>query len=198
MATTKLPHARKALREAERAFVNMRDSKSFEELEDAWKAYLSAIEKVWTKLEQAGKNAGTKFQPWFGTQLAFRKTDALLRYLKHARNADQHTLAEVVAFTPGQMNFSLPGGPGTVHIKKLVIGHGTIEYEGSHPPTITQMPPRLELLSVKDRGKRYNPPTEHLGIRLTRQDPLAVAEIGLRFHRDLLNEAVDKFFASAV
>ena len=173
----------------------MRSSKSFAEYEEGWKAFLTAIEKAWAKLELAAKSStNSKCRAWLGGFAASRRTDPLLRYIKHARNVDHHTLAETVNFRPQQLAVKVPGGPGVVHIEKLEIGRGKIEYKGSHPLQVEYSPPQLALQPVKDRGDWYNPPTQHLGVALKSPDPISVAEHALKFYKDVVDEAASKFF----
>ena len=168
----------------------MRESRSFADFEEGWKAFLTALEKAWAKLELAAKHSNnSRFQPWAGPYAKLRRTDPLLKYLRHARNADHHTLSDSVNFSPQKLTVKVPGGPGPVYIERLEMRKGRIDYKGSHPLEMDYAAPRLELLRVKDRGEWYNPPNQHLGRPLTAQDPLAVAEQGLAFYRAAIDDA---------
>jgi hypothetical protein len=193
-----LRHAKKELRAAEAAIKSMRGATSFESFEFAWNDFLARIEKVWEKVEQACKSRGSKFQPWQGKYTNFRRKDALVRYLHQARHADQHTLEESVAFDRGSYSFKLLSKPGEgVHIKSLRIDHGRVtHYEGSAAAQIIDQPARPILQRIKNRGKSYNPPTQHLGLPLKDASPLAVADRGLRFYQDLVEDAELTFFVS--
>jgi hypothetical protein len=197
MATSSFGPSHKELTAADRAFADMRNAKSFEVFEEAWRRLLSAVEKCWSKMEQSGKSRGPKFQPWLGQYIALRRDDGLLSYVKHARNADHHTIQEVIEHRPGRYEFTIPGGPGVVYIESLRTGADgrVIEYRGSHAPRIVDEPPRLELLRVKDRGKWYDPPTEYLGLALKERSPILVAEHALAFYKELIRLADEKFSA---
>lgn len=192
-----LRHSKKELRAAEAAILRMRVATSFENFEFAWNDFLARIEKVWEKVEQACKSQSSKFQPWQGKYTSFRRKDALVRYLHQARHADQHTLEESMAFKRGSYSFKLLSKPGeAVHIKSLRIDHGRVtHYEGSAAARISDQPAHVILQRVKNRGKIYNPPRQHLGLPLKDASPLAVAERGLKFYQDLVEDAEVTFFA---
>jgi hypothetical protein len=113
-----------------------------------------------------------------------RNSDALLVYLRHARNSNEHTLREIVEVVLGSVGgcgTSLIGGPGGG-----TIFRGTID--GGQPATNAEMlniilrfgVDRLELLDVFDRsGKRYCVPIEHLGCPVDSKVPLEVGRMGL-------------------
>ena len=105
-----------------------------------------------------------------------RKNDQLLRYLEHARNADQHSIQLILDDVPEQI---------------VTVGGDTV-YVGND---IVIIAPRIELRPVEDRGESYNPPVEHLGKALTEHGPLKVADLGLRFYAGFVEQAERKFFA---
>lgn len=175
----------------------MSQSDSFESMESEWKAFLAAIERAWAKIELGGSLIGSKrFQPFLGRYASFRRSDQLLRYLKHARNADTHTLAESVSFTPQTVSVrpTAPGKP--LLIRRLEVRGDSVHFDGDG--TLAYSPPKIECLRVKDRGKWYNPPSEHMGLKLSRNDPIAVAEAGLTFYESTLADLTDEFLPPAV
>lgn len=188
----KFVQVKKELNAAERALESMKKAKSFEDFEDAWKVYLSSIEKCWKKTERVCQSDRSKFQPWQGKYINLRKKDMLLKYIKHARNVDQHSIQEIVEHIPGKYSFSIQED---VFIKSLKTdGDGRVsEYIGTAPPIITDTPPRIELLRIKNRGKWYNPLTQHLGDKLVSNDPITVSEKGLEFYKNFLDDAEKKF-----
>ncbi len=164
MQTIKKPlyHAKRELLASEKAIERMSQAKSFEDLEDEWKIYLNSIEKCWVKVERACQHVRNKFQPWQGTFARQRKKDPLLRYIKHARNSDQHTIQENMEEKNASSSMSVEGGPGVTHIERLEIKGGKlVEYRGNKPLTIKNLPNRVELLRVKDGSKWYNPQKSH-------------------------------------
>jgi hypothetical protein len=191
--------AKRELAATKRVLEAMRAAQTLDDIEAAWRSFLQNANKVWTKLELVCK-APSPAQAWLGGHLRTRKTDMLLRYLKHARNSDEHTLTEIVSKQPGSIG--IRGAPGTsgVYIKSMTINSGPqgthIDYEGS-PIEIVQTVPHVKLERVFDRGSWYNPPTQHLGQRLSQADPVSIAVAGFEYLRVMIEEAEGRFFPPA-
>jgi hypothetical protein len=81
----------------------MRSASDFDSFEDAWRQYLMALRKVWIKTERGCQHVRKRFEPWQGKFKRQRKKDQLLRYLKHARNADEHTIQLILDDVPEQI-----------------------------------------------------------------------------------------------
>lgn len=173
----------------------MSGAQSIEDLEDEWKNFLNSIEKVWVKAERSCQHIRNEFQPWQGKFARERKKDALLKYIKHARNSDQHTLAEGMQKKDASSSMYVEGGQGVTHIERLEIRDGKlIEYKGNKPLIIENLPNRVELLRVKDSSKWYNPPRSHKQVKLLWPAPVDVAVLGLEYYRDFINKIETKFF----
>jgi hypothetical protein len=99
---------------------------------------------IYSKLEQGAKGCGPS-DAWFGRKKYDRKTDPLLRYIHHARNADEHGLEAVTSHDPASLSV---GGGGTYKTKVIEGGHLPhleITYLGGPPPQVTFTGPRLSL-----------------------------------------------------
>jgi len=57
------------------------------------------------------------------------------------------------------------------------------------PLVITITPATATLIPVTDRGNVYMPPIEHQGIHLADASPLAIAELGISYLRNMFSEA---------
>ena len=154
----------------------MRSASDFDSFEDAWRQYLVALQKVWVKTERSCQPVRDSFEPWQGKFKRQRTKDQLLRYLRHARNADEHSIQVILDDIPGDTVTTSSGD--TVYVGNLVVTTS----------------PRIELRPVEDRGKWYNPPVEHLGKALAERDPLKVAELGLTFYASFVEQAERKSF----
>jgi hypothetical protein len=97
-----LREAKFELRSAERALGRMRSASDFDSFEDTWRQYLMALRKVWIKTERGCQHVRKRFEPWQGKFKRQRKKAQLLRYLKHARNADEHTIQLILDDVPEQ------------------------------------------------------------------------------------------------
>ena len=169
----------------------MRESKSVDTAETAWRSFLHSLDRVWTKLGLECK-AHPRLQSWWSNRLKVRGDDMLLRYLHHARNSDEHTLTEVVSLHGGRLSIQPPAGGKKAYLQSIVIGDdpstAQVEYTGA-PLQIERHPPHLRLETVYDRGVHYAPPTEHLLRPLAEADPLTVAALGLAYCSQMLDDA---------
>jgi len=170
-----LREAKRELRSAERALQRMRDASDFDGFEDAWGQYLVALRKVWIKTERGCQHVRKRFEPWQGKFKSQQRNDQLLRYLEHARNADEHTIQLILDDIPKQT---------------VTVGGDTV-YVGNDVVIIA---PRIELRPVKDSGEWYDPPVEHLGKALAERDPREGAELGLAFYAGFVEQAERKCF----
>jgi hypothetical protein len=188
-----LKHPRAELRSAARAIVGMRNAKSLEEFEAEWREFLTCLEKVWTKVERSCQAVRNKFEPWQGKYHRLRKKDMLLRYLKQARDADNHSIQDFTKIEPGSRSIRFVNPQGG-YIKHMEIRGGEITaYEGD-PIVVEDKPPHPVAVPVKNNGEWFNPPTSHLGQPVTTNHPIVLAELGLRFYEGYVNEVERQFF----
>jgi hypothetical protein len=172
----------------------MKAASNVEEFEDAWQDFLGSLEKSWIKVERSCQQFRNTFQPWQGKLARQRRKDPLLRYLKHARNADEHTIEEIIEHVPGHRTLN-PAYGNSWYIEHLEIwGGDVVSYSGDKPMIVQDFPDRVELRRFKGSGTWYNPPTQHLGQPLEQRDPISFAELGLRFYANFIEQAEEKFF----
>lgn len=188
-----LDAAKKELESAKRALALMKNAESFEIFDEEWRDFLSCLEKLWNKTERGCQHIKNKFQPWQGKYTKLRRKDMLLRYLRQARDADNHSIQEVAEFKPGHrtMNFVNPSGG---YIKHMKIQNGQIAHYEGDPMIITDHPATIEAVKVKNSGKWYNPPSSHLGQPVISHHPVVIAELGLNFYEQFIQEAEATFF----
>lgn len=188
-----LRHSKADLRSAARAIEIMKASDSFEAFESEWRVFLTCLEKVWAKVERACQPHKNAFQPWQGQFQALRKKDMLLRYLKQARDADNHSIQDVAVIVPGRstINFLNPKGG---YIKHLRISNGQVTHYEGDPIVQTSTSPHAVAVAVKNNGNWYNPPTTHLDKAIPDQHPITLAELGLKFYGDYLTKVEQIFF----
>lgn len=175
----------------------MQNANSFEKLEEAWSNFLTMANRAYTKLEQGAKDNG-KHRAWFGRQKHERRQDPLLRYIKNARDADEHGLERITERASGGIGINFPHGEtkSTV-VKRGHIGGGQIALEFEQPTEISvhAYPAGVKLIAVTNYGDRYEAPIEHLGqpIRRTHPhahpSPIPVAELAISHLEKLIAEA---------
>lgn len=145
-----LKHPRAELRAAARAIDGMRNATSLEEFESEWREFLTCLEKVWTKVERSCQPFRNKFEPWQGTYHRMRKKDMLLRYLKQARDADNHSIQDFTEIVPGSRNIRFVNPQGG-YIKHMEIRGGEIAaYEGD-PIVVENKLPQPIAVPVKEQ-----------------------------------------------
>jgi hypothetical protein len=186
-----LLRSKREIRAATAALRAMREATSFDAYAVGWQTFLDRLEKVWVKTERECQLFRNQFEPWQATFKALRKSDSLLRYLHQARHADQHSIQPTACEIFGGFLLEIPPG-GTVEVS-LDKEKGQLKITGACRVT-TGLPPGIALLSIENRGTRYDPPSEHLGEKLTATDPLTVAEKGLAFYEDFVSQAEARFF----
>lgn len=170
---------------AAEAIAEMQAAADLERYEKAWLDYLHYLDRGWNKVEKhlAGVN-----QQKLSHARQIRKSDALLSYLMHARNVDEHTIRQVVAKRPGSLKLTGGPGGGTIH-RGVFSGDGQVSnlvYEGSLD--IKFMPERMEIMGVTDRGVFYDLPTSHLNVPLKSLIPHELARLALDHYISTLND----------
>jgi len=193
MTVDPLRHPRLELAAAARSIDGMRHAKSLDVFEADWRVYLNCIEKAWQKAERCCQHIRSIFEPWQGTYHRLRKKDMLLRYLKQARDADNHSIQEVTKIQSGSRGYRF-ANPAGGYINRMEIRNGeVVHYEGD-PMIFEETPPHPVAVPVKNNGEWFKPPTSHLGVQITTHHPVFIAELGLKFYSDYLNEIQNKFF----
>lgn len=195
MANEPLRQAKAELWSASRAIDAMTAATTMDEFEAEWREFLSCLEKVWTKTERTCAPHQAQFQPWQGKFHALRRKDMLLRYLKHARDADNHTIQDLAKLEPAYTVYDFVGPKGG-YIEHLHLDakEGLVAYKGD-PVTATVIPPRPVAIAVETCGQRYNPPTMHLGKAVDDLSPINLAKLGLSFYSDFVHQVEKKFFS---
>jgi hypothetical protein len=190
MDRTALRHAWERLQQAENACTALQGAQTLGEIERAWSAFLSAASAIYSKLEKGAKGTGS-CEGWFGRIKHERRTDPLLSYIHHARNADEHGIVDITERVPGVFAIS-----GDVHIHHLAVGPNGIAGRASsinpaRPARIHTKPAQVKLAAVFDDrfNDAFDVPTEHLGKPLRAQSPQEVAALGLEYLKQLVKAA---------
>ncbi len=184
--------ARKEIAAARSAIERMKKATSFAAFEGGWQDCLTRIEKCWNKTKDAF--ADGDYGPWRGNHDSVRKSDPLLRYVSHARDAEEHTLTDTLAQEPASIGIN-PASGTSLYIQELRVIGGVMSIKSPQPVKVTIQPGRLRLLSATSRGVTYAPPSEHLGRPLESSEPLYVANRAIDYYERLLGEADRRFSA---
>lgn len=185
--------ARKELNRAKRCLDRMRAAKSYDEYDEAWSDYLSRIENVFSRIKVASESH--KKYPSFSSRTNhLRATDSLLIYLKQARNAAHHGIADTSKYVSGGLGINSATPGGIVHIESLRNdGNGNVNIVAGSPIKIDVIPASVEAIPCRNRGVTYNPPNSHLGEGVKNINPIDIAELGVKFYESYLIEAEEAF-----
>tara|TARA_B100000614_G_C14389757_1_gene429124 strand:+ start:175 stop:777 length:603 start_codon:yes stop_codon:yes gene_type:complete len=183
-------------RVAERAIGDMSKAASPDDFADAWFVFLTAWKGIYTILEQGAKSNAQSRQ-WFGAKKLQRKRNPVADYLFHARNAEEHGLERATASTLGQLIVDVPDvgkpsreisysyNPGTGELKISRQDGGPLEFHAAYGAGYALRPVEIR------GGKLIAPPYEYEGDALEDVSPLAIAKIGMRIIRTVIEEAQD-------
>jgi len=185
--------SRKELVAARAALERMKHATSFADFESGWQDTLTRVERAWNKTK--GAFADGAFAPWRGNHSSLRGTDPLLRYVSHARDAEEHTVAETLSHEPGSIGIN-PASGRSLHIDELTMVGGVMSIKSPQAIKVTIQPSRATLLPATSRDVTYRPPAEHLGRPLERTDPVYVAERAIEYYEKLLADAEGRFAES--
>ncbi|TAM14255.1 MAG: hypothetical protein EPN56_11750 [Rhodanobacter sp.] len=174
----------------------MSGAKSFGQFEAEWRTFLNCLEKAWVKTERACQPFAATFQPWQGQFHHMRKKDMLLRYLKQARDADNHSVQDITKIAPGSVGYHFVN-PAGGYIKEMRVVNGLVEHYEGDPMVAEVRPPHPVAVRVKNNGEWYDPPTSHLGQPVNTSHPADLARLGLTYYQSFVAQAERKFFGSA-
>lgn len=186
--------AKKEIIAAKKCLEQMKSSTNHDDFEMHWRECLGHIEKSFSKLLCATKPVSGKFSSHFNQKFMLRKTDKTLAYLHQARNADHHSTMEISKLEPPYTTLGAFPGARSHYIKELTIDStGKIaKYEGD--PMIVEFHPATTMpITVRNQGKDYPPPTEHLGEKLVDIHPSVLAYLGIQFYEKWIDESCATF-----
>jgi hypothetical protein len=150
------------LAKANTLFKAMENADTLNDVCSAWSDFLVTSQRIHTMLEQGAKGTNKSYA-WWGEKRHERRTVPLLRYAHHARNADEHGLAEITKGAGAQVAFGV--GPGRWRIDMDSSGI-TVEAKGGQvsgeSKFVESKPARVVLVRIFDKGDAYDPPTSGL------------------------------------
>ncbi|HBR6057996.1 TPA: hypothetical protein L9024_000458 [Klebsiella pneumoniae] len=177
--------ARKEIAAAKKCLDTMRLSRNLDEMDQLWRNCINHIEKSHTKLLSATKSIKEKFSSTFEQQFLSRKNDPLLKYIKQARDSDNHSIADISKKVNSCVAFSSnPAANKPTYIKKIIImedGLVCTEFSGD-PPQVDFIPERIVVVPVTNRGYTFHPPCQHLGEEVLTNSPIEIARNGILFY----------------
>jgi len=164
--------ARSRLLTAKGALGDLQTCRDYNLFAAKWYIFLVAFKGVYSALGR-GAEASPQSRQWFGARNRERRSDPLLQYLYQARDDDEHGLNPVTARVSDRLSI---GGSGPNHTLQFDVsgptGLGwTLQATGGDgkPVPFEYAPAHVRLVQVhgRDKGNTYDPPEEHLGVKLT-------------------------------
>lgn len=171
---------------AQEAILAMTKAETLDEFETSWKSCLSRLERVWSKTKDTYRT-DPKWTGWSGVFANQRATDPLLKYLRNARNVDEHTVADITNRDPGRTVVRGAGeGSAVIHSGKISNGAFNGRAENLE---VTFHPERTVLLPVVNQGTTSAVPHVHLGNPIDPSNVIKIAELGATYYANLLAAA---------
>lgn len=183
---------RREIARLEKLINEMAAASHLDEYTSAWEDFLYRLERAWERTERAYKD-----EKWFERLFApyrwLRKGDPVLKYLKNARNAETHTLQGTLVsslniairdkcgrgFSIDRIQTSFVDGCLTINVDTPDILLDFDADVGRGTPSLKEF---------RNRKDWYKPPKTHLGNRLSSNNPVVVAKLGLDMYRSLVKE----------
>ncbi|MCP3462129.1 hypothetical protein [Bradyrhizobium sp. CCGUVB23] len=174
----------------------MRNAKTLDELAALWEEFVAEQHRVYLRLRKATEHGPGK--GWFDQILNEQRSDELLSYLLHARDAAEHGIERITEKRGGGIGIG-PKQGNSLYVKHMQISNG---HDGVHvevdPETMAQIkvefiPGKVHLVAVTDRGKVYQPPVTHLGKPISDLSPIVAAELAVKYLETKLAEAEAKY-----
>lgn len=156
------------------------------ERESAWLDAVQIFGTVYSKLEQAAKGS-QQSEKWFAGIRSERKTDPLLKYLHHARNAGEHTIVKAATKAEIAVQGRITKEVGTLGFRLNEFGQ--LVPFGSGVEDFRVFENEILLQAAFDRGQKYLPPDEHLGQPIESNTAGEVAELMESYLNQLLAAA---------
>jgi hypothetical protein len=156
--------------------------KNAENIEHAWTDYLLASGTFYSTLEQ-GSKLDSKTAAWFGRVKHDRKIDHLLKYLKYARDAEEHGIERITKITSS--NIEVPAG-GIVRL--TTTDGGWDVSERSEGIKFANDICRLVRVYNTKYGDFVDPPKTFFGRQVSGPNPIELATLALPYFEKLLSD----------
>ena len=150
---------------------------SFEDFDRDWREFLRRVERIYGKAKAACQShrLWPKANKYYND---LRQTDPLLLYIRQARNAEEHTIANIASDWDPKVRTWQDGD----------------NFHAAWEPW------DRPLLPVKSRGAIYDPPRRHLGHDITYllgnnvEEPIIVGDLALQFYSAFINDLCAQFY----
>jgi hypothetical protein len=178
-AKARLQRARAALNEMERSI-------RFSDLDESWSIFLVSVNLVFAKL-RAGAKGDPKSEGWFARVLGEQRSDPLLRFLYHARNAEENGLDRSI-----ENAYDIRVVDGVrVEVDATFEPNGDVIFRNAHDDReVIYLPLKGTPKAIIDRsGQVVGPPTDYLRSPMTDPSVFEIAHVAVAHLERLVSEA---------
>jgi hypothetical protein len=177
MKAIALHQAKARLQRARDALIEMERSTRFSDLDESWSNFLVSVRLVFAKLGAGAKGDPTS-EGWFARVLGEQRSDPLLRFLYHARNAEEHGLDRSIEHA-----YAIQVEEGVrLEIDATFEPNGNVTFwNASDPREVVNLPLKGTPKAITDRrsGQIVEPPTEYLGSPMTDPSVFEIAQVAV-------------------
>jgi hypothetical protein len=181
------------LSDAQIAFDKLKGSSDAQEFKAMFSAFLNSGRAVTNALQKDGKNV-VGFSSWYEKKQEEMKNDKLLKFVHDARTADFHEGSHGLASSTHirSLNTGKLGLPSEAGADLLIRSDGIYWVVGKDTPKERLVPVR-EGGDFSTQLSLTNAPTEHIGKKLGKNDPISICTLALDYYENLVYEAKSKF-----
>ena len=185
-ANSKLEDSRNILNQLK----SINDAMNFKAL---FNSFLSSSRAITNALQKEGKEIND-FEEWYKEKQDEMRKDELLRFIHEVRTIDFHEGKNVLG-TSVDIKLFLTSDVGSKPTPDATIGI----YKDGIYWTINKGTPRERRIPINKGGKFLtyisikNPPFQHKGKSLEKNDPITICELCVKYMEELVFEATEKF-----
>ena len=187
MKVVAVQQAKARLERAVDALAKMEQSIAFSALEESWANFLVAVKIVFAKLGEGAKG-DTKSEGWFARVLSEQRSDPLLRFLYHARNAEEHGLDRSI-----EQAYDIQVVEGVrLEVDAILEPNGDVTFRNaSEPREVVHFNLKGTPKAIIDgrSGKIIGAPTEHLGSPISDPSIFGIAHLAVAYLERLIGDA---------
>ncbi|MEL6857174.1 MAG: hypothetical protein AAFO74_02230 [Pseudomonadota bacterium] len=188
--------AQTRLRNAKRAFNQMRAAQNLEDYMDHWVSFLSSWKGILIAIG-LGSRDNSSARTWYGEKKRERKDNPLLQYLFQARNDEEHGLDSSVEMSLGSFLVEIPDSGKEGRQISFSYDPQTGEAQASRPDggplkllRSKGAGPHLKTVTARD-GEVFGAPLSHAGVNID-GNPITAAELGIKYVEELIAEAQER------
>ena len=187
-----LKHSINEFLKAQETLEKLKTESNLEEFEKHWRDFLNYLDKCWEKSKKEGLIYKNKFEPWNGKFANLRRNDPLLQYLEQSRDADNHSVQELIMRKTSVIKITADEGDSYIESVRIIDGKLSVSGKGDIQTEYEE--PRIVCKAISNRGKPYPLPSYHRGKPIKKNDDAyTLGSLALSFYKKYLEQLEEKF-----